>query len=82
MSDGAAGKVVHLHGDGKVLQVVEELKEGPELVERDALQEEEARENSSEYGGVAQWSLNGFGGAVLGWDGATPSHSITADGME
>lgn len=37
LANGATGKVVHLHGDGKVLQVVEELKEGAELVEGDAL---------------------------------------------
>lgn len=37
LANGATGKVVHLHGDGKVLQVVEELEEGAELVEGDAL---------------------------------------------
>lgn len=41
LSDGARGKVVHLHGDGEVLQVVEELEEGPELVEGDALEPRE-----------------------------------------
>lgn len=37
LTDGAVGKVVHLHGDGEILQVVEELEEGPELLKADAL---------------------------------------------
>lgn len=38
MTNGAVGEVVHLHGDGKILQVVEELEEGPELLKGDSLQ--------------------------------------------
>lgn len=33
----AVGKVVHLHGDGKILQVVKELEEGPKLLKSDSL---------------------------------------------
>lgn len=38
MANGAVGEVVHLHGDGKILQVVKELEEGPELLKGDSLQ--------------------------------------------
>lgn len=38
LTNGAVGKVVHLHCDRKILQVVKELEEGPELLEADSLQ--------------------------------------------
>lgn len=38
MTNGAVGEVVHLHCDGKILQVVKELEEGPELLKADSLQ--------------------------------------------
>lgn len=38
MTDGAVGEVVHLHGDGEILQVVQELEERPELLKGDSLQ--------------------------------------------
>lgn len=37
LSNGARSKIVHLHGDGKVLEVVEELEEGSELIKGDSL---------------------------------------------
>lgn len=37
LPNGARSKVVHLHGDGEVLKVVEELEEGSELVKGDSL---------------------------------------------
>lgn len=37
LSNGATCKVVHLHGNGEILQVVEELEEGPELLKSDSL---------------------------------------------
>lgn len=38
LTNGAVGKVVHLHGDGEILQVVKKLEEGPELLKGDSLQ--------------------------------------------
>lgn len=38
LSNGAIGKVVHLHGNFKILQIVQELEEGPELLKCDSLQ--------------------------------------------
>lgn len=37
LANWAVGKVVHLHGDGKILQVVKELEEGPKLLKGDSL---------------------------------------------
>lgn len=37
LTNRAVGEVVHLHGDGEILQVIKELKEGPELLEGDSL---------------------------------------------
>ena len=37
LADGAVGKVVHLHCDGKVLQVVQELEKRPKLFKSDSL---------------------------------------------
>ena len=38
LTNGAVGEVVHLHGDGEILQVVKKLEEGPELLKGDSLQ--------------------------------------------
>lgn len=38
LTNGAVGKVVHLHRNSKILQVVKELEEGPELLKADSLQ--------------------------------------------
>ena len=38
LRDGLVGHRVHAHGDGEVLQLVEEAAEVPELLERDAAQ--------------------------------------------
>lgn len=38
LSNGAIGKVVHLHGNFKILQIVQELEERPELLKCDSLQ--------------------------------------------
>lgn len=38
LANGARGKIIHLHGDGKVLKVVEELEEGSKLIKGDSLQ--------------------------------------------
>lgn len=38
LSNGAIGKVVHLHGYFKILQIVQELEEGPKLLKCDSLQ--------------------------------------------
>jgi len=38
LTNGAVGEIVHQHGDGKILQVVKELEEGPELLKGDSLQ--------------------------------------------
>lgn len=43
MSDGAGSKVVHLHGDGKVLQVVEKLEEGSKLIKGDSLKKKDKK---------------------------------------
>ena len=40
LANRAIRKVVHLHGDGKILNVVKELEEASELLECDALQQE------------------------------------------
>ncbi len=37
LSNGTTGKVVHLHGNGEVFEVIEELEERPELFKGDAL---------------------------------------------
>lgn len=38
LTNWAVGEVVHLHRDGKILQVVKELEEGPEFLKADSLQ--------------------------------------------
>lgn len=47
LSDGAGSKVVHLHGDGKVLQVVEKLEEGSKLIKGDSLKKKDKRKLST-----------------------------------
>lgn len=37
LSNGASGEIVHLHGNGKVLEVVEKLEEGSKLIKGDSL---------------------------------------------
>lgn len=37
LANGARGKIIHLHGDGKVLKVVEKLEEGSKLIKGDSL---------------------------------------------
>lgn len=37
LANGAGGKIIHLHGDGKVLKVVEKLEEGSKLIKGDSL---------------------------------------------
>lgn len=42
LTNWAVGEVVHLHRDGKILQVVKELEEGPEFLKADSLQRDKS----------------------------------------
>lgn len=41
LTNRAVSKVIHLHGDGEILQVVQELEEWSELLEADPLENKE-----------------------------------------
>lgn len=37
LANGARGKIIHLHGNGKILKIVEKLEEGSKLIKGDSL---------------------------------------------
>ena len=50
LANGARGKIIHLHGDGKVLKVVEKLEEGSKLIKGDSLKCHKTHMSSNKVG--------------------------------